>query len=1008
MQTPLDTYKPATYFRKDVIDLITPQNGYVSTQDVSPNHFTQDDCVELKNFIILPDGISLRPPYLGINDVSISDLMAILPSGYTIHKVIEKYYTDKTTGTEQKIYLVACYKDATSKLKLYASHYYLPETSYDNSWNAANVTRGWVRGWVNLFERYYVGNPSSESPNSEEIISDLYYMGTGTGNQYLISHDAVFMNKPKDYFKGWYVIDDNGEIAGIVLETNYGSPGTNIISIRVDVDVSKQLALSHCGICRFQVAQGAKDTLVGLNDVHFNIDQYNVVRMTGKDKNGHNIRPIGLYMLNERHYANGYAISTPTYNGTPTGWLTPQGFYTGESETTITVEIRGRKYFLGVFRLLEFEYRIDGGAWLFFRRPPESAPFHTHAYFTVQLLGLSLTVNAPIDSFFTNAWTVATFQIRKVSARTSWNGFWLDYTAPKVNKKNYYYWNETASTGSPLQPVHSATGAKQELGVYYEAYSYLNNNADKPFRAYSSAIELDNYQTFFTSNHVTGGSGSKHMLNFKVKFHKWFNRRISGHYLFYDDFDNFTKDAGQITEIPPTYLLDESHSGQVKMENIPVTTDMATNEFIWDMNLFVSETSTEKLVSYADAGLPLESYLNGFYRSDVNVRPYQLIRVGPNMMGINCELDSDTDKDSRQITNAYTMVCVSQKQNGAIYCEDILSTQRLKQQSIGFPLRGGVGIMGNQFIVFSQAMGHLREILAEDNLVIRNVADFENKGLITPDGSGIVKAVDVLSIETGQETAPLVSEYKGIFWLSYNDIYTISGNRAVSIVEDRNEYDTVLRRKWKQEYQNIPSSVRAQVIQGYHANNEQVWYFINNTLYIYQLSYNRWIIYELADTPLGFVSAADGELLIYTSNAVYKTEPIGTTAFKDKGTVEIDSAIALILNHGNPLVPKIPDGFNVNYDITAVENPITTFTIEANVAVTDEEGTEIYNKNIELATSIEPQKKFERRGYDKRIRSSRYKFRLSSVDNSNMKKFKITQLRLTAQVAEAVTLTEQT
>ena len=1006
-------YTPSKYFQRDNIVKVVPKSGYVSVIDNSPEQFSADDCAALNNYDLQPDGARRRPPYS-----LFMDLINVLPTGYTIAKFCEKNFTDKTTNTDTVIYLVLAYKDDNSKSKLYCSHYYAPSDGssgsvvYDNAWTSEAIG-SWHSQWTLITERY-------KTPIvAEEPIDETVQFGHPQSNV-LFTLDTRF-NKSLNYFKGWYVIDTNNNICGIIKTSKWIL--TPYIGCWITIDVDSGADLTRAGICRFQVNSEARNSLYGLKDISFNIGQENTIRIFGKDKNNKIIRPFWFGFLQERLQFGGFIPdqSSLTYSGGATNWITKTELLGSYSlRKTDSVQVK-------VFNVLiggsdhhwNIQISTDGATWsTLYDNTTTGYPSPIDFYWA----GIKIEVNFSLIGIHAGT-NYAYFNIIASADQRKWNGFWFDYTSPLIPDKKSYYLSEHLA-------MYNITYPTENLGFYYAvdmSDATAVSNVTKPNRAYSLAIEFDGYQTFFITNAVTVENAdiSKHdiLLKIYMVIKPWYNRRISAHLIFYNDFEDaeFPVHTSHLEEIPSTFLLDDSIPGYYSADVWGLVTSGGNTHIPFPnvpIMTYASETSANDLIRNFATGTTLQAYLNNFYWSDVNIAPYVAEKVNNTFVGANCNYNIDAswdDLSKKVLGHGSQYIVVSQLQNGVTPCPDIFCTERMRQYSIGFPLIAVVAVIADQFMVFtSYDMKHL-ELNDVQGCVIRDIATFENKGLVSR--AGLVKALEPIYVESGQPTTPLESTFKGIYWLSSKTIYGVGTNRPQDILTIKDENDRVIKKLWQEEYQSLDKTV---MFGTYNVNNDQIIFLckvpsgndspiFEYQLRIYQIPYERWIIYTFPDTPLGFVMSIDGEIYFYTDTKIFKTEPLNTTIWRDgqdvntlAGGVEIPRRIDIILNHNNIQVMKVPDSFEINYDAVLSD---TSQTVQEHVNVQDEDGNQIFDRDFDLVKPTEMKKDYEKLGYDIRTRAVYYRISFTSVDDTYLKSYKLNQFK-SAAFLTAGTLTK--
>lgn len=263
--------------------------GYITDGDTFPEGSVQD-CLNM-DFYKGQD--ERRPPYV----VDIASSSIPLPTGYTIHNRIRKEFTD-STGASKFVHIIVATKQGSSpaRTRIYMKGYFCSSAECENSYKAS--PDGFNDDWIELTEWWVDGQGITFTYGANTLIS------TNTE-----------LDKADNFFKGFWVINNVGEIIGIVTGSGTTGTGTRTTTITASLSDGATLEIGS-GICRFQVNQRNVENWINITDVKLNGELSNIVKLYCGDKS----RTLQLSFIKRREYFGGsYFPSTLIYTS-PTNW----------------------------------------------------------------------------------------------------------------------------------------------------------------------------------------------------------------------------------------------------------------------------------------------------------------------------------------------------------------------------------------------------------------------------------------------------------------------------------------------------------------------------------------------------------------------------------------------------------------------------------------------------------------------------------------------------------------
>lgn len=976
---PVDSSK---YFKLDEKTITEIPGGYVSELDVPIPLLNENFTVDCNN-VDMEGFIKKRNPY----DIYL-DLESILPVNYKIAKFAEKNFTDGL-GNNQKV-IIVCAKpsdesrstDEAAKMRIYANYYYLPAAGYENAWKNGTYNAGFVNGWVELTERY----SGRATAGSIEFIANLSYNANGIatigGIRYQLKSTSLKLQKDRDYFKGWFLADNNGELCGIITGSIWYS-NSALFQVKMTANAPVSTMWS---IVRFPVNQFNKDKWQDIENIDINIEEPNVVRFYF----GEESETIWLGFIQDRTHFGGYRVKSFTWSDSGhKDWLTvPEMYYTETAPKTYKVKCESKLGEYPGFRRIQFSYSDDN--FLTKKYFPEIYPDATlygpFVFESLMLDGINIKIDGNYTDFEVNEYV--TIQIDKSEVQTRWNGFWMRKDPPKINNKLFYSKYES---NDPRTDIIAADSFSKELGINYgvQSYKVISTGAPYNWRIYSLCIELDGSQAIFVKNllttiHNEPGTGVFHgSLTIDLYFEYWFDRSITAHLLFLGLDDNLYGNLNTKRILNTGKLLVNTKiEGYFMASDMGVTIDTNTNKL--KVNLITSQGgpgSGENDLYPEDhaTGETLEGYLNNKYYSDVDVRAKSAAAVGEDIIGVNLKYDKiDVTKDAPEsMKNPRTMMCLSQFQREAVHTNSLMCVERIKQLSKGGKILKIVGTIGSQFLIFTRDECRWAEVLNSKTFLIQTHGIFDDKGAVNADC--VVKAVNALQTQTGPTNAPVTSEFEGVFYFSKDTCRGFYNNQPVDLFEVK-DGGKLLFTTWKNEYQALSDEVKDNIKGGYYYNKKEAWWQIGDEIRIWCIPYKHWKIYSFPDEVTQFLQEEDGELYFSTARQIYKTEREGTAKWKDKQSTVSPEYIPFhyeqVFTHGNIAEKKVLHGFELNYEVEGI------LTGRDNPQILIQAGREDVNNDLhnEKATVLtqNSNRRYIKRIFDKRTRGGWWRLRIGS------------------------------
>jgi len=509
---------------------------------------------------------------------------------------------------------------------------------------------------------------------------------------------------------------------------------------------------------------------------------------------------------------------------------------------------------------------------------------------------------------------------------TKWYGWWLDFDIPKILNKKIYTNNYYTATGETF--VYSQSDIL-ELGAILKYRIYTTSGAQTTVKAASLGISLDGFQPIFVKNLLIDRNAVSHASNesiwTKIEF-IWgldFNRRLTDLHLFYGEDSNFntlnTSDENIINEIFPTYQMETNAGGSINFTDKPRN----TGEYDFAYNAFTTEFINNSTVNYGyhwnnvvsvsgnynyANGLSLNAFLNGYYYNDIYINCKKIISIDNLIMAIG-------------VQNKESQIALTNIINGDVETESIYSPERMTNLSLGNELIVGAKTQLSEFLIFTEKEAIICEILDKQKNIIAIKDRFANQGIVS---------------KKSLVTAKFRGELQGVFWAGNKGIYSFVNNQVIELTQG----------KWNNEYLALSDEIKSGIVGGYLPNKSDIFFLIDEKIYIYNLIFQHWKKYEYEDIPGVFFTHKNGELTFASdTNYIFRTEKKGTEMFADKNTDRYDSYFVQLFNHSRGDIHKILNQIELLYDIELDE---TTADIQITAGSNTTNGTDIVSSVIEV------------------------------------------------------------
>lgn len=994
--------------------------GYYDINEVNIPDMPVDAVISAKNVRFTPQGTEIRPGYSLAYDLATimtgtTSKSSANYNNYSIIRTGEKVFVD-SDGTAKTVFIAVIRHNTTGRVRVLMNKYYAPKPTdtYRNAWKRGTWGDKWIEGWVDVTERY----SGKSTATIEEKIASCYNhpipVNVG-GFEMNFSATSSMIMKPQDYFRGWYFVDANGDVNGLVdrSDVQAGKAYFKVILSDGAVLVNPSTGQNEFGLVRFRCTEERQADLHRITDVRFETKSANMIRFyTGKGN-----RTFNLSFIKDKKYFGKFSTAAPTFNNDARqSWITKTADYR-DNEAITYVKVKCTRADTTGFGLYNFAFTWKHSGMTDYKQLVSQIVVGNSITGQFEVVGgLIVTLNG--STTLVNAGDEATFTISNNERRVRYDGFMFDVDSIEIPGKKTIAKFSIADNDLNNDPIEqkeigfSAIG--RELGIRYFAKSYKIRSAavDTKFRIYSAAIQLDGRQAFFVKNlymgvHNIGGTGEFHGgITIDMIFEPWFNPRISAHLLFFMD-DKQTDPQFTDSIIPTGKLLEGDGRGFYRIDELPVNVYNSTKAIYG--NLITSRggyNSTEGSTYPADyaTGLQLQDYLNNYYWKTVTVGAKAGFPLGENLIAFGTDDEAiNKDNDATGDNIGEFSVIFSQVQRGDANAKSVMCTERNRQLSVGQPIVAIMPGMGNEYLVFTKNQVRWDELTDEQSVALRNIAEYYDDGLVNQDA--VISAIMPEEVQSGPPVSPYTSKFSGVFAAGYEGFYVFSKNKRYDLLSVRDEQDRVLINKWSELYKELPKSVKEASRVGYNANNREIFWYLDGKVYVWSIRYSHWTIYEFPDTITGFASELEGELYFWSGLKIYKTNRVTREIQKDKGTEVIDWHYTKMFGHGSEQVNKIPQGFDLNYD---AELDTSLKDVEAYIDIecgTERGSTNLFNNTRKIKDDgANAYQDHIRQGFDFMTRAKYYTIKIKSnaATAGKLVKLKIKELKVRAKVAPGV------
>lgn len=801
------------------------------------------------------------------------DYSSYLPANYKIIGFYNKVFTDYKGNTRDIRFI--CTKNpsnSSTELKIYADGYFCPQETAENAYKASE---GFNSDIIELTERY--------SSADITFTAGSYTVDSKTYN--LRTSNALF-NKDDNYFKGFFYFNEDNEAAGIVNRSKKTTSGGNFEYHYFNIDLNADFEISaDCFLARFPVNCYNKDKWKDIDKVEF-IDSQAGIKILCNNK-----APIlSIDFLNNRKYFGGLGIGTIT--GDLNSYDTVTGLYTGDEEVTFEIKV-SQKYTIAsipIIYVIELQWRAGStDTWkvLYFKSQLTTS-FDTGV--------LSLPNNIYVKLVFAYADVDIDdklyIPIEYSDNNLYWNGFYFGYNTPYIENKKEYLFYQYNTENPDIIPEGNIS---KYLGVSYKVTPHHNTVSGSELRAkiYSLALQFNGSEIIFLKNIVSAPSSDVSdrncTLDLSLRLSKTFDRRISAHLLFFQEYEyqlvGYDNDYSHNNSLPPTHLLDDISKGINQLSKSSVTLD--NNYYL--LPIVAYDESTDKTLTKSHAkGNSLLTYLNQYYYNEITVNGSKAIVIDKSLMLYDINIDNLPLYDGKIISDKSCYVCLANIQKGIIEANRNFSVERTIQLTNGESILAIAPLISTQFLVLTNKTCSIYDIKDISKAVFQKVRDLELQGIIN------YKSLVVAKIK---------SQFGGVFWINYSGIYRYYDNKIVNLVK-KNLIETLFRTFTDNEISNA--------IGYFHPQNKQVFFYISDKVLIYNLEGDHFKIYKYPVTPEFFSNNTDGDILFSNGQKIYIQARNNSTAYLDLSTTGITGEIHKYYDLDNPAAYKIPHSLRLN------------------------------------------------------------------------------------------------
>lgn len=380
-----------------------------------------------------------------------------------------------------------------------------------------------------------------------------------------------------------------------------------------------------------------------------------------------------------------------------------------------------------------------------------------------------------------------------------------------------------------------------EMGIALEMPG--NANATTEHNKYAVAIQYDGYQSVRVKYIYAA------LKNIRVHFRPDTDKRITGVMVFHEKTEDIFNNP---------YLLPVEKGG---------ITDITAKDIGLGYDLKNAYTLTIAGILSTDEiqyGISINNYFNcTFDQQRINLKTKILTRLENNLIAGNISPDSFLFSATNKNYNLTKCIALSQIQNLELSAYNIFGESRFLQ-----PVKDDITAMA----VFNQV--NMAIFTAKDMAIytlsnpISNPIEFNINNVLELANRGTYNQYNVCVAQTD-------TYFGGVYWVNKDGIYCFKNNNVTEITEGY----------WKQNlYDKLSETTKANIKLAYKPSTNEIFCFINSeTIYVYEINYNRWKKYKYPSVISGkhIEPSQSGEIYINGSNAIYKTEPKDSIIWKD-------------------------------------------------------------------------------------------------------------------------------
>lgn len=543
----------------------------------------------------------------------------------------------------------------------------------------------------------------------------------------------------------------------------------------------------------------------------------------------------------------------------------------------------------------------------------------------------------------------------------SYNGFWFDFQIPNIPQSKIVtdFVADDGGTSLPFGDFEVSWDGNTKTGNdTYSAYFNIpelnliiacvieynlqsvkdepnwiygpdgdNNNKGFFDDLFSVVAELDGFQSIplkmlMTRRFRIDNGGKNYYFNIQINLLSFeipfdYNRRLSNFLHFYQRADLYFE--GNDSKNYDPNLLPDKYNGTISVNSDIVTTTQ--NRIIFEYPHFEKGVvrpnyTTEKYLEPSNYNsddeynspfctnpendrLNLNGYLNNYHYKSVHIKSNDFINVNELMIALQLD-KSSTNFDTNLQTTGLNKICISQIQQGNVITDSIFPDERVRQVCpLGETIITGAHLYGNKFFIFSESSIYQYEIIDLNNATIALQNTYKKISC---------------SKKNHFVNARFGNQFAGFYWIGIdNTIYRFLNDKP----------EDILLGRWKNQFQNINLSDIQNATSGFDAFNKDVYFLIGNKIYIWNLNYQNWRIYDFFHLPNKFFTSPDGLISFSNLNNIYKKLPPNSEFTQDNQSsdpVPFQFYLSKNVTLGDKTVRKIFDRTEIVFDKT-VEIP---------------------------------------------------------------------------------------